>query len=157
MSLQESGIFESQYTEESGSTSRNEDVSRELTTLTSQIESLVLRFTEGTQEKDYDDSKGDFTSPHSRNEGGGTSKRGNLPSPDVSSELKFCRQRIEEFERRLTQFADLTYIHSLEDKVAILIHQNQKLEEERAEMEEAENDSRHECQRYIKNSFLHKL
>jgi hypothetical protein len=45
----------------------------------------------------------------------------------------------------------VSYAHSLEERVERLIQENRKLEEERAEMEEAENDSRRECQRYEVN------
>ena len=83
------------------------------------------------------------TNSQSNNIGRSKMKRGQ----DLSNELKSCRQKMQEFEMRLTQIPDINYVNSLEDKVSLLIQENQRLEEERAEMEEAENDSRHQCQR----------
>ncbi|CAG7786985.1 unnamed protein product [Allacma fusca] len=176
LSLQESGIFDSQSVNDDAYTTaltaagfsnvpiHKEDISRELTDLTTQIENLVLRFAEGSgntgngESTNRESTTGGNMEPvrgldsaSSRGSGGSgptsTARSKVKRGQDLTSELKSCRQRIQEFERRLTQFADINYVNSLEDKVSLLIQENQRLEEERSEMEEAENDSRHQCQR----------
>ncbi|XP_035713215.1 sporulation-specific protein 15 isoform X3 [Folsomia candida] len=133
LSLQESGIFDGQGSDDGLSSPRSgrNHISRELANLTFQIEELLRRYNEGAesrgQEKRLD-----------------TLERSKF---NVASDLSYCRQRIQEFEKRLSQMNDITYMRSLEDKVNLLLVDNKRLEEERAEIEEAENDTRYLCQR----------
>lgn len=137
LSFQESGIFDGQGSDDGLPSPRSSrtHISRELVNLTFQIEELLRRYNEGSdsrQEKRLD-----------------TLER--LNKLDVASDLSYCRQRIQEFEKRLSQMNDtssITHMRSLEDKVNHLLVENKRLEEERAEIEEAENDNRYLCQRY---------
>lgn len=138
--MQESGIFDGQGSDDGLSSPRSgrNHISRELANLTFQIEELLRRYNEGAesrgQEKRLD-----------------TLERSKF---NVASDLSYCRQRIQEFEKRLSQMNDITYMRSLEDKVNLLLVDNKRLEEERAEIEEAENDTRYLCQRYLCNSYF---
>lgn len=132
LSLQESGIFDGQGSDDGFPSPRSgkSHISRELANLTFQIEELLRRYNEGTdsrQEKRLD-----------------TLERSKV---DLASDLSYCRQRIQEFEKRLSQMNDITYMRSLEDKVNSLLVENKRLEQERTEIEEAENDNRYLCQR----------
>lgn len=122
-------------------------ISRELVSLTFQIEELLRRFNEGV-----DDSGGSGSGSPSGPGGGidslSVSTRRGKTSYDLASELQSCRQRIQEFERRLASMSDGNYIQGLEEKVSYLLNENRRLEDERAEIEEAENDNRLMCQRY---------
>lgn len=144
LSLQESGIFDSQSTEDSPlSTVCRLTISRELVSLTFQIEELLRRFNEGVDESGSG-------SPGASVEGGlqcVVSTRRGKTSYDLASDLQACRQRIQEFERRLAAMSDGNYIQGLEEKVNFLLNENRRLEDERAEIEEAENDNRLMCQR----------
>ncbi|CAL8078072.1 unnamed protein product [Orchesella dallaii] len=139
LSLQESGIFDSQSTEDSPvSNVCRLTISRELVSLTFQIEELLRRFNEGVDEGGSGSPGIDTLS---------VSTRRGKTSHDLASELQSCRQRIQEFERRLAAMSDGNYIQSLEEKVNFLLNENRRLEDERAEIEEAENDNRLMCQR----------
>lgn len=142
LSLQESGIFDSQSTEDSPLPNVCRlTISRELVSLTFQIEELLRRFNEGVDESSGSGSPGVIDSLC-------VSTRRGKTSHDLASELQSCRQRIQEFERRLAAMSDGNYIQGLEEKVNFLLNENRRLEDERAEIEEAENDNRLMCQRY---------
>ena len=147
LSFQESGIFETQFPEEAyvptAGRRNREDIGLELASLVSQIEALVERFRreEGSEGR----VEGDKGNNQSKISGKGIPRSRN----DLSYEFLICRQRIQEFERKIRKLGNVDYVQGLEEKISLLMQESQRLEEEKAEMEEAENDSRNLCQRYF--------
>jgi len=142
VSLQESGIFESHGSDDGTPNGGcKPSINRELACLTFQIEELLHRYDDSGSEvnkRDHSPSLENLASPKHRS------------SPNhLTTEIQMCRQKISEFERRLSLLSDVNYIRSLEEKVNYLLKENKRLEEERAEIEEAENDNRHLCQRLV--------
>ncbi len=132
--MQESGIFDGQGSDDGLPSARSgrSHISCELANLTFQIEELLRRYNEGSgSDSSRQEKRLDMLEKNKLN---------------IVSDLGYCRQRIQEFEKRLSQMNDITHIRNLEDKC-------KRLEEERTEMEEAENDNRYLCQRLEKKKY----
>lgn len=146
-------------------------MSTELVNLTFQIEELLHRFQEGSKKTTGEaDHKGSDVNSnmngtketdteccnriaHScsiENDQEHAPSRSSVGKVNASvlAELHSFKQRVQVLERRVSQLGDLSYVHRLEEKVLVLSGENSRLEEERSEMEEAENDLRHRAQRY---------
>jgi hypothetical protein len=147
VSLQESGIFDGHGSDDGVILSNGcrTSINRELASLTFQIEELLHRYNHdggGAMTTDQSAGRRESSPPML-----GSPRQRASPNY-LASEIQSCRQKISEFERRLSLINDVNYIKSLEEKVNYLLTENKRVEEERAEIEEAENDNRHLCQKY---------